>query len=169
MMKHPVLRVRKDAPQYDDARQDELTAKSAREDEVEPPRRRRPRARMIFLPLLVVFLGLALVLQLIPAHDTARFAAWDVRLRAEPYGDELLLSILFAAHAGARDGAAPTATVHVLLPDTGSSVDLSGTLTSSPTTLRGQLPYTTDVRRVQATITIDGEQRSLALTVAVPR
>ena len=159
-MKNPVLRIRKGAEVYDD------TSRPAQrpEDEEPAPRRRRRgwMGRLVFLPLAVLALAVGAFLALSPSGRTARFPGWDVRLDAVTYGDLLLVAFTFTAR-GAAAGAspAPHAQLHVVLPDTGAAADLSGDLTPPTTVIRGQLPMTPAVRKVQAEVLIGPDRRTL--------
>jgi len=165
-MKNPVLRVRKGAEHYDDSRGDGLFARSSSVFKAEePPRRRRRRGGMTFLPLLV--LAIAAIFQFALPRDTAVFRGWAVRLRAEPHGDVLLLAVDFASRGTSpAAGAAPGVNVHLVLAETGASVDLAGVLSAPATTLRGQVPLADAARTVKAEIAIGTERHSLSLGIA---
>jgi hypothetical protein len=160
-MKNPVLKIRKGADFYDDAKPARPVAAEADKDA--PPRRRRGRfGRLLFLPLIVVALVVAAFLTLSPSPGTARFPGWDVRLQAATYGDMLLVAFTFSAR-GTVSAEAAQAELHVVLPDSGASVELSGALASPSTTIRAQLPMTDAVRKVRAEITIGSDRRVLTL------
>ena len=160
----PVLRIRKGVEVYDDTRSEsELPAGRARL----PTRPSRPpsrRLRLGIFSLLILAVALLAIVRLMPRAptDRARILGWDVVLRATAYSDALLVSATFVQAAEGRIGA--EASVRVLLPDTGDRLSLSGALARSPITLRGQLPYTTRVRRVEAEVTVGTETKTLLLT-----
>jgi hypothetical protein len=157
-MKHPVLRIRKETPFYDDTN----PARTVSAGTDGPPRHRGRLGRMVFLPLVVLALAVAVVVSLAPTPGTARFPGWDVRLQAVIYGDMLLVAFTFSPR-GPVPSVAPRADLHVVLPDTGSAVDLSGDLRAPSTIIRGQLPMTDAVRKVRAEITIGADHRVLTL------
>ncbi len=168
-MKHPVLRVRKGAELYDDSRSEELSSLSA-VDEREPPRRERGHRRgPIFLPLLIVVIALAVVIQLAPARDTVRFPGWVVRLRAAPADNALLITVTFTSRPGTAPSDRPSVNVVVLLPDTGATSEISGTLEPPATSLYGQLPLVGTVGKVEADIAIGEEHRTLSVGVSAQR
>ena len=85
-----------------------------------------------------------------------------------PYGEALLVSVTFiqSTRLGTDRSSppAPRAAVRFLLPDTGAQLTLNDDLVRTPITLRGQMPYTAEVRKVQATVSIGAETRTLSLT-----
>ncbi len=169
-MKTPVLHVKKGATVYDDALQEETPELPSETGGSRPGRRRG----LLFLPLLVVVMAAAAVLQLSAPRNSAQFRGWTASLRAVPYGDMLLLSVTFTSRQGSAggtdstspDGAQPAAAVSVMLPDTGQTIELSGEIAPPATTLRAQLPLDSAVRTVRAEIEIGGEKHSV--TAGVP-
>ncbi len=167
-MKNPVLKIRKGVDVYDDTAPSRPTA---RFDDAPAPRRRRGRmGRLLFLPLLVLALAVGAFVTLSHSPRTARFPGWDVRLEAATDGDLLLVAFTFTSRGapapvgGTDASAAPRAKVHVVLPDSGATVDLSGALAAPSTVIRGQLPMTPAVRTVQAEVTIGTDRRMLAFS-----
>jgi hypothetical protein len=168
-VKPPVLRVKRGADFYDDSRGEELTAASAVQDAIPAPRRRGRRRGITFLPLLVVVIGMAVAFQLAARRDTTSFAGWLARLAASPSGDALDVSVMFTRRAGVPASTARgEASVHILLPDSGATLDLVGALGAPTITLRGRLPLVPAVRVVKADVTIGTERRSLAAGIRRP-
>ncbi len=175
-MKNPILHIKKGVGQYVDppagseprpSGYGRLGDRPMQGKARRPPRR---RGRLTFLPLLILAIALVLVFRIMPRAplNRATLMGWDVVLRAMPYGEALLVSVTFIEKA--RPDAdlsgrpVPRATVSFLLPDTGEQLALSDDLVKSPTTLRGQMPYTERVRKVAATVSIGTETRTLSLT-----
>ncbi len=172
-MKQPVLHVKKGAVVYDDTRGSMHARAESTGERTPPPRRRRRSVRrgMTFLPLAVVALALAAALQLASPRDTARFTGWDARLRVVPYEGTLLYSLTFTPRPepGQESGGTAAADATIVLPDTGASVDLSGSVGPEETTLRGQMLLPAKARRVRADVTIGGERRSLSAALPAGR
>ena len=180
-MKQPVLRVRKGAEIYDDSLAESERRAQAKEIAAQrhPPTGRRRlkkrRVRMTFLPLVVLAIGLVLVFRIIPRTPTNRasLAGWDAILRATPYGNTLLLSVTFI-HGTASPPLAPEipptiASVRFFLQGTEERLSLEEALVKSPMTVRGQLPWSARVKKVQAEVSIGTENKTLTLAArAVP-
>ena len=174
-MKHPILSVKKGAEVYDDSLAESERRLQAAEAaaQIHPPSgRRRPRARrvrMTYLPLVVLAIGLVVVFRGIPRPPTNRasLAGWQVVLHATPYGNTLLLSVTFT-HGTASSPLAPEsppaiASVRFFLQDTGERLSLEEALAKSPMTVRGQLPYSAIIKKVQAEVSIGAEKKILTL------
>ena len=188
-MKNPVLRVRKGAEVYDDSLAESERRLHAAEAAAQrhPPawnaatapaargsgrKRRRPHARragMTFLPLVVLAIGLVVVFRIIPRPPTNRasLAGWQAVLHATPYGNTLLLSVTFT-HGTPSSPLAPEtppalASVQFFLQDTGERLTLAEALVKSPMTIRGQLPYRANVKKVQAEVSVGAEKKTLIL------
>jgi hypothetical protein len=174
-MKNPVLHVKKGVERYIDPppgseqeppRQGPLGTRFVQRRAVRSPRR---RGGFTYLPLVILALALVFVFRIMPRQPTNRaaLAGWDLVLRATPYGEALLVSVTFIEKA--QPGAdltgkpIPRAALRFLLPDIGEQLSLSEDLVKSPTTLRGQMPFTDRVRKVLATVTIGTETRTLSL------
>jgi hypothetical protein len=167
-MKNPVLRIRKGIPVYDD-RQEDLPPPPRTPD---PPRPRwrpaRRRGRLTVLPLLALALALVVVFRVLPRAQTNRavIGGWNTTLRASAHQDSLLVSVTFVKEAAAGvpivDG--PQAAVRIVLPDTGQETILTGVLSKSPITLRGQMGYSARVTRVQADVSVGSDRKTLRLT-----
>jgi hypothetical protein len=174
-MKNPILSIRKGAEVYDDSLAESerrLQAAEAAALRHPPAKRRRPharRARMTFLPLVVLAIGLVVVFRIIPRPPTNRagLAGWDAVLRATPYGNTLLLSVTFI-HGTASSALAPEippaiASVRFFLQGTGERLTLEEALVKSPMTIRGQLPWSASVKKVQAEVSVGAEKKTLTL------
>jgi hypothetical protein len=170
-MKHPVLHVRKGAEIYDDenpegARSVFLRAreKAERPSQAGPPPRGR-RVRLSFFPLLLVALALFAVYHFTPRgpQDRATIAGWQVILRATPNDGSLIVGVTFIAPGTGPVAGVPLARVHVTLPDTGGSLELSGPLSKSPMTLRGVFADTQSANRVVADVSIGEKSARLTL------
>ena len=139
-------------------------------------KRRRPHARragMTFLPLVVLAIGLVVVFRIIPRPPTNRasLAGWQAVLHATPYGNTLLLSVTFT-HGTPSSPLAPEtppalASVQFFLQDTGERLTLAEALVKSPMTIRGQLPYRANVKKVQAEVSVGAEKKTLTLAARV--
>jgi hypothetical protein len=175
-MKNPVLSVRKGAEVYDDSPAESERRAQAAEAAAQlnpPPGRRRPHARrirMTYLPLVFVAIGLVVVFQGIPRLPTHRasLAGWQAVLRATPYGNVLLLSVTFihdtASAPRVPDSPPEIAVVRFVLQETGERLSLEEALVKSPMTIRGQLPYSAVVKKVQAEVSIGADKKTLTLT-----
>ena len=171
-MKPPVLHVKKGSALYDDSRGEELTAASAVRDAAPAPRRRGRRRALTFLPLLVVVIAIAVAFQVVSRHTTASFPGWTAQLAVSPSGGVLDVAVIFTERPGTPARAAPaepSAAVHILLPDTGASIDLASVLVQPSTTLRGQLPLLPAVRSVTADVFVGTDRRSLTAGVGSRR
>ncbi len=174
-MKNPVLRVRKGVPVYDDSTEE---PPPSRPRAPEPPRRRARaaprRGRLPLLPLVALVLALVIVLRVLPRGSTnhAVIGGWNTTLHAAAYQDAILVSVTFVKEgSGAAAGEVangPAASVRIVLPDTGQELSLTGVLSRSPITLRGQMDYSAPVRRVQAEVSVDGDRKTLSLTARRP-
>ncbi len=173
-MKHPVLKIKKNALIYDDKAQKQSpqaypasTKIPVREHRTTRPRGRRA-ARLTFLPLLVLAIGLFLVMRVIPRSpaDRATLAGWQVVLRATVAEETLIVGVTFIAEPKTIVPAAPPeAAVQVLIPDTGDRMTLSGALQRSPLTLRDQVPYKAWMKTVQAEVSLMDEHVTLHAAV----
>ena len=160
-MKNPVLRIRKGSRVYDDSQEaPEL-----------PPRAPQPaprRGRLSLLPLVVLVLAVVVVFLVLPRSQPYRavIGGWNTTLRARALQEALLVSVTFVKEgpAGTSDGDGPVAAVKIVLPDTGQELSLSGVLSKSPITLRGQMEYSARVRRVQAEVSVGRDRKTLRLT-----
>ena len=174
-MKHPILSIRKGAEVYDDSLAESerrLQAAEAAAQKHPPAKRRRPhtrRARMTFLPLVVLAIGLVVVFRIIPRPPTNRasLAGWDAVLRATHYGNTFLLSVTFI-HGTASPPLAPEippaiALVRFFLQGTGERLTLEEALVKSPMTVRGHLPWSAIVKKVQAEVSVGAEKKTLTL------
>ena len=124
---------------------------------------------MTFLPLVVLAIGLVIVFRVIPRPQTNRasLAGWQAVLHATPYGNTLLLSVTFT-HGTASSPLAPKSppaivSVRFLLQDTGDRLALEEALVKSPMTVRGQLPWSASVKKVQAEVSVGAETKTLTL------
>jgi hypothetical protein len=172
-MKNPVLHIKKGVERYVDPSPGSEAQPSGQRRLSDRPLQRKAaplrRGRLTFFPLLVLAIALVFVFRIIPRApmNRATLMGWDAVLRAMPYGEVVLVSVTFIekGHPGAdlSGRPAPRAAVRFLLPDTGEQLSLSEDLVKSPTTLRGQMPYTVSVRRVLATVSIGTETRTLSL------
>jgi hypothetical protein len=166
-MKHPVLSIKKGAEFYDDARPE--ANRPVRHPPHPPPSTPpRKRGRASFFPLLFLALAVLAVLRFMPhgPTDRATVAGWQVVLRATPHEETLIIGVTFIA-AKPVEGSTenpPDASVHVVAPDTGAELTLSGQLTKSPMTLRGELPYSVALKRIQADVTVAGAKTRLSLS-----
>jgi hypothetical protein len=116
--------------------------------------------------LLILALGIFVVARYVPRSptDRATLAGWQIILRATPYGDALIVGVTFIALSPTGlAGSPPAASVDFLLLGTGERLSLLGNLEKSPMTLRGRLPYSKKIQRVQAEVSIAGQSRTLQL------
>jgi hypothetical protein len=161
-VKHPVLRVRKGVPLYDDAPPDLPTPDPKPAVPAPSRRKRRRRGRLIFFPLMVIALVVAGLTLWAPSPGTARFPGWQARLEASASGERIVVAVTFTARGGA--GRVSQARVHASLPDTGDAVDFAGAIESPAATLSGELPLPSSVKSLRADITVDGVSRTIVLT-----
>jgi hypothetical protein len=162
-MKHPVLRIRKGAFVYDDKeqRQAPQAYPASAKIPLRKPRKTRSRKRragLTFLPLLVLAFGLLIVFQVIlrSPRDRTAIAGWQLVLRATRTDDTLIVGVTFIAEQKTIvPSAAPSeAVVQVLVPETGDRMTLTGQLSRSPITLRGELPYAARMKAVEAGVSL---------------
>jgi hypothetical protein len=169
-VKNPVLRIKKGARVYDDSQ--EQTAAPPRESEPAPrgrarraPRRGRPS---LLLPLVALVLALVVVVRVLPRGPANRavIGGWNTTLRAAASQGTLEVSVTFVKEGPAVEstGDGPSATVKIVLPDTGQQISLSGALSKSPITLRGRMDYSARVKRVLAEVSVGGSRRTLRLS-----
>jgi hypothetical protein len=168
-MKNPVLRVRKGVRVYDDSQEE--PAPPPRAPDPSPRRRTRPAARkgrLNLLPFLALALALVVVFRVVPRLQANRavIGGWNTTLRASADQDSLQVNVTFVKEgpAGAPIVDGPQVAVRIVLPDTGQEISLSGVLSKSPTTLRGQMDYALRVKRVQAEVSVGAERKTLRLT-----
>jgi hypothetical protein len=173
-MTHPVLRIKKGAAIYDDTEARHAAEVPRPALPGSGPLRSRRRGKrgipLTFFPLLVVALGLFILFRVVPNTPIQRsvVSGWQVTLRVTPYQDSLIVGVTFIASVPeAVDPAnAPKATVRLSLPGTGEQVFIVGGLDKSPMTLRSELPWPPNAKRVSAEVRI-GSARA-ALWVPVP-
>jgi len=174
-MKNPVLRIRKGTPVYDDSAEQE--APPARATAVPGRSRGRPApraGRLVLLPLFALALALIVLFRVLPGQgNRAVIGGWNTTLRATAYQDSLLVALTFVKEdrgGAATAGEKPLVEARIVLPDTGQEISLSGVLSKSPTTLRGQMDYSARVRQVRAEVTVGKDRRTLRLSArAKPR
>ncbi len=176
-MKHPVLRVKKDAEQdvvFHYNRDERLAMPSA-------PRVPRKRGGLFkglfrrgklpaFLPVIIAVLAIILVARggLRP-QGRAVVGGWEAVLRASPYEDSLLVSVTFLPEQGAQlPPAPPSATVTFVLPDTGETLLVTGDLGPGPSTLRGKMRYTGTEKKLTADVRLAGRQAGLSVGIKKP-
>jgi hypothetical protein len=186
-MKHPVLRVKKDAekdPVFHYEREKRLSMASAPRGP-DPSRggflgglfrgffrgsRRRGGRRPPLLPLLLVALAAVVFLRLIPRTPSrAVLAGQEAVLRATPYQDALLVSVTFTARA--RAGAATAgreASVLFVLPDTGEKLLVTEQLGEGPSTLRGRMRYTGVEKKLTADVRVADARAGLRVELKKP-
>lgn len=177
-MKHPVLKVKKDAEQdvvFHYKREERLAMPSA-------PRGPTPAGRgflrgilrrgrlPIFLPLLAIVIAMVMLLSGGPrGAGRAVIAGWEAVLRATPYEDSLLVSVTFLPEQGrALPSQPPVAAVTFVLPDTGETLLVSGDLGQGPSTLRGKMRYIGTEKKLTAQVRLDGRQAGLTVGVKKP-
>jgi hypothetical protein len=179
-MKHPVLRVKKGAPVYDDSLEER--EESRREQQpvprmtARPGRRRRPRGGLTFLPLLVLALALVFVFRVIPRKppNTATLAGWDLVLRAESHDGTVLVGVTFTRSVVRRGffraAATPVpeppqaAVVTFSSPQTAERRVVTESLLRSPFTVHARMLDEPPVNRMQAEVAVGGQKRLLAVT-----
>jgi hypothetical protein len=170
-MKHPVLKIKKGAEFYDDARPE--ANRPVQHPPAAPPAPLKRRNRIVLFPLVFLALVVLLVLRFMPhgPTDRATIAGWEVVLRATPHDQTLIIGVTFIeAGKGTEHGATPAdALIHVVAPDTGAELSLSGALWKSPMTIRGEMPYTTKLKRLHADVTIGGSHVRLTLNSRAAR
>jgi len=170
-MKHPVLKIKKDAVVYDDT---EARIASELPRPALPGsgpffsrRRRRKGIPATFFPLLVVAIGLFILFQVVPNAPIRRSVinGWQATLRATPYQDRLIIGVTFISGAPvpANRADAPEAAVRLFLPGTGEQTFVAGLLDKSPVTLRGELPRIPSARKVQAEISVGNARATLRI------
>jgi hypothetical protein len=178
-MNHPVLRVKKGVPLYDDS-----------QEEREPPRReptpaarrrmrpgsRRRRGGLTFLPLLVLALALVFVFRVMPRKppNTATLAGWDLVLRAAPHEGALLVGVTFTRsvvrRVFIRSEATPVpeppqaAVVTFSSPQTAEKRVVTDSLVRSPFTVHARMLDEPPVNMMQAEVDVGGQKRLLAVT-----
>jgi hypothetical protein len=180
-MKQPVLRVKKGAVVYDDtaAREASELPRPALPGSGPLGSRRRKRrvGRFTYLPLLIIALGLFILFRIIPNTPVGRatVSGWQVTLHVTPYKDTLIVGVTFLAP---RKGPSPElpvrteppeARVRLSLPGTGEQAFLAGDLVRSPMTLRGELPWLPNAKKVQAEISIGTARVTLWKPAPGPR
>jgi hypothetical protein len=175
-MKHPVLKVKKDAVIYDDhaaakeARR--LLAPDLREMRAARPRRARGRrAGLSTASLLVAAIGVFLVFRQLPHNGVPRaeLAGWQVTLRGTPHEGSLIVGLTFVSGTtgASPEAGARSAIAIVTLTGTDERLELEGALDRSPLTLRGEVPFTTVARTVRAEVTLGSSH--VVLWVPMPK
>jgi hypothetical protein len=167
-VKNPVFRIKKGAPVYDDS-QEKPPSPSVTEPAPRGRARRAPRrGRLGLLPLVALVLAAVVVFRVLPRGQANRavIGGWSTTLRAAAKQEALLVSVTFVKEGpgGVSSGAGSAAVVKIVLPDTGQEMSLSGVLSKSPLTLRGEMDYSARVRRVQAEVSVGGDRKTLQLT-----
>jgi hypothetical protein len=182
-MKQPVLRVKKGAIIYDDTAAQEASELPRPALPGSGPlwsrRAKRRGARLTFLPLLVIALGLFILFRVVPNVPVNRAAVsgWRVTLHVTPYENTLVVGVTFVSRAplegraqGVQPGKdLPEATVRFSLPGTGEQAFVAGDLAKSPMTLRGELPWIADAKRVQAEVSVGAGRITLWQPAPGPR
>lgn len=172
-MKHQVLRVKKGAVIYDDtaAREASELPRPALPGSgpLKSRQRKRRGGRLTYFPLLIIAVGVFILFQIVPKTPVRRavLSGWQVTLHVTPHNDTLIVGVTFVSRAGVTE--APEATVRVSLPGTGEQLFLAGELAKSPLTLRGELPWLRQAKKVQAQISIGTARATLWLPAPVPR
>jgi hypothetical protein len=173
-MKNPVLRIRKGVKVYDDNQEEPAPLLRVPDPPLRRRARRAPRkGRLNLLPFVALALALVVVFRVVPRAQANRafIGGWNPTLRASADQDALQVSVTFVkeAPAGAPIVDGPQATVRIVLPDTGQEISLSGILSKSPITLRGQIDYSPRVKRVQAEVSVGADRKTLRLTARTAR
>jgi hypothetical protein len=170
-MKHPVLTIKKGAEYYDDVHPERNRPVRRRLKPLPAPIKKR--SRLAFFPLLFLALVVLAVLRFMPHGPTDRAAVggWDVVLRATPHEGTLIIGVTFVASTQVQGSIqnAPDALIHIVAPDTGGELTLSGVLSKSPMTLRGELPYSVKLKRLQADVTVGSARARLSLSSRAAR
>jgi hypothetical protein len=173
-VKHPVLKVKKDAEKdvvFHSSREQRLALPSA-------PRgpssvsggffrgffRRGGRLPSLLPVLLMVLAAAVLLPRLMRTSSRATIAGYEAVLRASPYQDALLVSVTFASASGRKQAApAPEVSVAFVLPDTGERLLVSELLEPGPSTLRGKMRYNGSEKKLTAMVRIGANQAVLSL------
>ena len=123
------------------------------------------RTLFIFLPLIVIALGLFILFRLAPNTPVHRAVVgrWQATLRATPYQDTLIIGVTFLSSSDASTNVADVveAKVRMSLPGTGEQVLVAGMLEKSPMTLRADLPRVAGAKKVQAEVSIGNAKATL--------
>jgi hypothetical protein len=174
-MKHPVLRVKKGTTTYDD-REDRIVAERAAE--VREQRRARKEKkhgvlrllrirRGSLLPILILVLIALVILRSLPrSASRANINGWHAVLQARIFEDTLRVGVGFS-QLGPR-GPGSLASVLFVLPDTGAQVGAEGVLQEPRAALRARMHYTGREKTLRAIVTIDGQSRTLSLSLPGP-
>lgn len=174
-MKHPVLRVKKGTTIYED-RQDGITEERTA-DKREQQRESREKKRGVLwflrlrrgslLPVIILVLIALVILRALPrSASRANIDGWHASLQARVFEDTLRVGVGFSLLGSGRLGS--RASVLFILPDTGARAEASGLLPESRVALREQMPYTGRERTLRAIVTIDGQTRTLVLSLPGP-
>lgn len=186
-MKHPVLRIKKDAekdPVFYYEREKRLTRASALRKPSSPGMgllggffrgffqafRGRGKMRRILLPALLVVLAAVILPRLIPrTSGRAVVAGQEAVLRATPFQDALLVSVTFTARVRSAPAAAGReASVLFVLPDTGESLLVTGQLGEGPSTIRGRMRYTGVEKKLTADVRVANARAGLRVELKKP-
>jgi hypothetical protein len=186
-VKHPVLRIRKDAekdPVFYYEREKRLTLASVRRKPQSSGMgflggffrgffgafRRKGKMRRMLLPALLVVLAAVILPRIIPrAPGRAVVAGQEAVLRATPFQDALLVSVTFTARARWTPAAAGgEAAVQFELPDTGEKLLVTGQLGQEPSTIRGRMRYTGVEKKLTADVRVADARAGLRVELKKP-
>lgn len=174
-MKHPVLKIRKNAERDPDLHYD----REKRLSMPGAPRGPRPsagfirtffkRGRVSVFPILLLAVAVVVFLRVYPrASDRAAISGWEAVLQASPYEDALLASVTFRrTHAENADSgaSAPTASVRFLLPETSEGAFVSETILGEDAVLRSRLRYRGGERTLEADVQVGESRKKLVLSL----
>ena len=177
-VKHPVLRVKKGAPVYDDAapsrtHPDVLTALRARRARADRSLRRRRAGGRGLLIVLLAAVGLFIVWTMTqkPATDDRGTAGgWQAILRATHSADTLILGVTFIAREGTilSAGGPPDVSIDFSVTRTDVHRSASGALDRSPLTIRADIPFAAGMTEARAVVKIGTASVSLRTRVPGP-
>ncbi|HUI69708.1 MAG TPA: hypothetical protein VL354_04250 [Spirochaetia bacterium] len=179
MMKRPVLRIKKGKDIYDD---EENRSVGRDADDAPGPASTggtpRPRGSLLrlrrgsLLPLLILAVIIAIVLRYVPLSTSrADIDGWHASLQAEVAGGTLEVGVGFSRlgsdRAAVNRKPQPVSVVFAV-PDTGEQVGAFGALSDSRVALKARMHYTASVRTLRAIVRINGESRTLSLSIPGP-
>jgi hypothetical protein len=128
------------------------------------------RGRRRMLPVLLVVLAAVIVMRFIPrTSGRAVVAGQEAVLRATPFQDALLVSVTFTPRGRAGGSAAGReTTVLFVLPDTGERLLVSEQLGEGPSTIRGRMRYTGGEKKLTADVRVADAHAGLRIALKKP-